>query len=156
MSSILWTPDQGGAGFGREERRFEIPEIRLPHHLREEFDANPKQEREFYHAVKQALDVSLSDPRTALRNPTVAAIKERIETCYSAVVEMRMDMHYSFRRCWDLLSARLMDALLKGTKLADEMERGHDETFWAGRGKPEESTVGEAIEQEEVVFDGDD
>jgi hypothetical protein len=154
-SSYLWTPGSDGA-FGRDEQRFEIPEIHLPHHLREDFDANPKQEREFYQAVKRALDVSLRDPRTALRTPTVAAIKERIELCYSAVVEMRMDLHFSFKRCWDLLATRLLDALLKGTKLMDEMERGSDEKFWAGRGRPEESRIGEEVETKEEAFSDSD
>lgn len=144
-SSYLWTPGSNGT-FGRDEQQFKIPEIRLPHYLREDFDANPDQERKFYQAVKQALDMSLRDSRTALRNPTVAAIKERLELCYSAVVEMRMDLHFAFKRCWDLLPARLMNALLKGSRLTDEVEQGSNTKFWAGRGEPEESRIGEEVE----------
>lgn len=131
----LWVPD-GKGGYAQEgvhTVKLEIPPIDIPYHLQEDFAVNPQAERQFADAVGKALAVSFSDPRTRLREPTVRAVKERIELCYAAVVTMRHDLKYALRKCFDLLPAALMRSLLGSSRLEDEMATHQDSCMWKGQ-----------------------
>jgi hypothetical protein len=136
MSNGLWIPD-GKGGYRQEDGtytvRLELPPIEIPCHLREDFAINPKAEDIFIRAVQQALTQSLSDPRTRLREPTVRAVKERIEMCYSAIATMRHDLKYPLKKCCDLLPAALMRALLGSGRLEDELAASEGDKMWRGQ-----------------------
>lgn len=137
MGEGIWLPD-GKGGYSREDEkrtlRLEIPPIEIPYHLREDFAINPKAEDLFIKAVQKALAISLSDSRTRLREPTVRAVKERIEMCYGAMVTMRHDLKYPLKKCCSLLPAAVMKALLSSGRLDDAMAQSEQDKIWRGQG----------------------
>jgi len=106
-------------------RRHEIklPPIEVPAPLREDLAVNPHMEAGFYKAVQQALDASLRDPDTALREPTAKALIERIEACYNTLVIMRREMNFPLAKCYDLLPQYFQKALLRGQRPEDLIEQ---------------------------------
>jgi hypothetical protein len=133
MSNGIYIPDGKGdyrLSDAPPEQTFTVPEPEIPQHLRDDFEANPQLVSIFYQAVQTALNMSLSDPRTTFRNPTARAIKERIELIYETITTMRHELAYPLKKCCDLLPQRLMDSLLKGTRLDDEMAQHADQKLW--------------------------
>jgi len=132
--SNLFLPD-GKGSYTQQVQRLELPPIEVPYHLREDLEANPKLEPAFYAAVQKAMNTSMNDPRTRLREFTHRAAKERIELCYMALVTMRYDMKFPLKKCFDLLPGALMQALTSGLRLDDEMvHAGRDPKWWKGPG----------------------
>jgi hypothetical protein len=161
MSNSIYIPDgSGGYRLSNEKPKpnddaytFTIPAPQIPQHLQEDFAANPQLEQALFQAIKTALDMSLSDPRTAFRNPTARSIKERIELCYETITTMRNDLAYPLKKCCDLLPQKLMDALLKGTRLDDEMAQQQDQKFWS---REHENTEAQAVVSGDPINPDDD
>lgn len=124
-------------------RRHEIklPVIEVPAPLREDFVVNPHMEVEFYRAVQKAMDKSLRTEETAIREPTVEALKQRIEMCYNTVVVMRMEMKYPLAKCCDLLPQYFMRALVEGKRPEDLIEKAATGTAWDKGSEPEKVVV---------------
>ena len=147
----MYLPD-GKGGYvepGTERAELKIPPIEIPQHLREDILANPHLETPFFEAVKKALDASLNHPETALREPSVRAIKQRIEQIYMAIEAMRYDLKYPLKKCFDLLPGAVMTALRGGGRIEDEMAKHDGQTAWPGQGKKETMLVGEEMDHEE-------
>jgi len=130
MSDALYLPD-GHGGYRQQIKKLELPPIEVPRHLQDDLAVNPKMEPKFYAAVQRALNESFHDPSTALREPTSKAVQERIELCYEALVVMRHDMKFPLKKCFDLLPRTLIEALIGGERLDDQMAKeGQDPTYW--------------------------
>ena len=124
-------------------RRHEIklPPIEVPAPLREDLAVNPHMEAGFYKAVQQALDASLRDPDTALREPTAKALIERIEACYNTLVIMRREMKFPLAKCVDLLPQYFMKSLAAGRRTEDMIEQAAGSNTAWDKGSPPENVV---------------
>lgn len=66
---------------------------------------------EMFPVCATVVEASFMDGQHAMRNPTTASVKERIEVCKSLVEEMRQTYHWSKQRITDNLALCLRTKL---------------------------------------------
>lgn len=123
----------------------------VPKDLREDLEVNPHLFQRYVDAVKKAVLESLRDRRTSPLLLTQQAIKERVTNVHKTLLTCRQEMGLSLRRCLDILPERYMNALLRGQRPEDLVEKSEtNPTAW-GKTVKEEVPLRDLLEAQQVI-----
>lgn len=123
-------------------RDLTLPRVEIPRALMSDLAANQHLERKFFESVSEAITRSLDDSDTRIRILTESALKERVEACYTVLVNMRREMKMSLTHCFDILPRIFIDALKRDARPDDLADKESQDKMWPkGERKKEEVYV---------------